>query len=209
VLADGPDGVRATMTASWLIQLGHSDVHVLAAFPEVAETGVTTPVPALFAPFADTISVAELRASLDAGEAMSIIDLATSLAFRAGHIPTARWTVRARIAECAGALPGDTPVILTSPDGRLAHYAAHELAAARGDLAIRVLEGGTAAWRAVDGPMDAGIEGNALTEIDDVWWKPYDNAERVRQAMRDYLTWEVGLVEQVSRDKLVEFRRFD
>jgi len=209
VLADDPDGVRATMTASWLIQLGHGDVHVLAAHPAAPETGAATPAPELFTPFSDTISTGDLRTALNAGEALSVIDLATSLAFRARHIPMAQWTVRSRIGDCAAALPDGAPVVLTSPDGRLAHYAAHELAAARGDLAIRVLDGGTAAWRAADGAMESGIESNALTEIDDVWWKPYDNANRVRQAMEDYLTWEVGLVEQVNRDKLVEFRRFD
>ena len=53
------------------------------------------------------------------------------------------------------------------------------------------------------------IEDLAWTAIDDVWWKPYDNTKRVREQMEGYLTWEVGLVEQVERDGLVQFRRFD
>ena len=44
------------------------------------------------------------------------------------------------------------------------------------------------------------IEDLALTTADDVWWKPYDNRQKVREQMENYLTWEVGLVEQVERD---------
>ena len=106
-------------------------------------------------------------------------------------------------------LSTEGPVVLTSPDGLLAHYAARELEAERGDLTIRVLAGGTAAWQADGRVMETGIDGRTLTEIDDVWWKPYDNKERIRQAMEDYLTWEVGLVEQVTRDNLLAFRKFD
>ncbi len=204
VLADGADGVRATMTASWLIQLGHRDVHVLAALPNDAETGAQGIPPALFAAFANTVAPPDLTA-LDP----LIIDLADSLTYRKGHIPGAKWAVRARVGDWAPGLP-KRPVVVTSPDGVLAHYAAHDLTAARPDLDVRVLDGGTAAWTASGGTVEReDIEDNALTAIDDVWWKPYDNKQKIREQMENYLTWEVGLVEQVERDGLVEFRRFD
>jgi rhodanese-related sulfurtransferase len=208
VLCDGPDGVRATMTASWLVQLGHDDVRVLAAEPPEPETGPEGTEPALFRR-TETLSADEMQAVIDSGEPVAVIDLADSLTFRKAHVPGAFWGVRSRIGECAMALPGVGMVMLTSPDGRLAHYAARELQSARRDLVIRVLEGGTDGWVAGGRPVESGLEGRALTEIDDVWWKPYDNREKVRQAMEDYLTWEVGLVEQVERDGLVRFRRFD
>ena len=209
VLADGPDGVRATMTASWLIQLGHADVHVLAAEPEAPETGHPDPAPALFRAWPDTVTADSLKLALAGGDAPAVVDLDTSLRYRRGHIPGARWTVRARVGDWAGKLPG-TDVVLTSADGLLAHYTAHDLAAARADLTIRVLDGGTAAWRDAGGELEEErIEELALTAIDDVWWKPYDNRQQVREQMENYLTWEVGLVEQVERDGLVEFRRFD
>lgn len=208
VLCDGPDGVRATMTASWLIQLGHDDVYVLAADPTEAETGEGGQAPALFQPFA-TLSADELQAVQDSGEPAAVIDLATSLSFRKSHIPGAYWAIRSRLGACMRNLPGVGMVMLTSPDGVLAHYAAHDLQALRPDLVIRVLAGGTDAWRAAGRALDDGLEQQALCDFDDVWWKPYDNKARVRQAMEDYLTWEVGLVEQVERDGLVTFRRFD
>jgi hypothetical protein len=39
-----------------------------------------------------------------------------------------------------------------------------------------------------------------LDETDDVYYLPYDHADRIQQAMRDYLTWEVALVEQLARE---------
>ena len=209
VLCDSADGVRATMTASWLIQMGRDDVHVLTDAPESPETGAVEPDPALFEPFA-TLSADEMQAVQDSGEPVAIIDLADSLTFRRGHIPGAFWGVRSRIALCAERLPGVGMVMVTSPDGRLAHYAARELQQARRDLVVRVLKGGTDAWVASGRELSDGLDRReTLCEVDDLWWKPYDHQGGVRQAMEAYLTWEVGLVEQVERDGLVEFRRFD
>lgn len=208
VLCDAEDGVRATMTAHWLIQLGHDDVFVLAATPPAPETGTVRVEPALFHAN-ETVSPDEMQAVQDSGEPVAVIDLADSLTFRKGHVPGARWAIRSRLKEALRGLLDVGMVMLTAPDERLAHYAAHDLKALRPELVIRVLRGGTGAWTASGRALESGIEGNTLNAIDDVWWKPYDNKQQVRQAMEDYLTWEVGLVEQVERDGLVEFRRFD
>lgn len=207
VLSDGPDAVRATMTASWLIQMGWNDVHVLADRPDSPETGVPEIEPLLFRPH-DTLSPFECQAVLDSGEPAVLVDLADSLGFKRGHVPGAWFAIRSRLATGIVKLAHAGLVLLTSPDGRLAHYAAHELRAARPDLVVRVLAGGTAAWMAAGLPLETGID-NAISATDDVWWRPYDHAGGVRQAMEDYLTWEVGLVEQVRRDGLMDFRRFD
>jgi len=207
VLADGEDGVRATMTASWLIQLGWTDVHVLAELPPVPEVGPVDETPALFQP-CETLSVMEMQAVIDSGEPIAVVDLAESLKYRRGHIPGAYWTVRSRLTRSMVALAHAGLILLTASDERLAHYAGQELRVARPDLVVRVLAGGTDAWDAAGLPLEEGLD-RALTETDDVWWKPYDHQGGVRQAMEDYLTWEVGLVEQVRRDGLVEFRRFD
>ena len=208
VLCDTEDGVRATMTAHWLIQLGHDDVVVLAEAPAEPEVGPVDEMPPLFMP-AETLTPDEMQAVQDSGEPVAVIDLSDSLTFRKGHVPGARWAIRARFKEALRGLFDVGMVMLTAPDERLAHYAAHDLKTLRPDLVVRVLKGGTAAWTASGRPLEAGIEGNTLNAIDDVWWKPYDNKQQVRQAMEDYLTWEVGLVEQVERDGLVQFRKFD
>jgi hypothetical protein len=68
---------------------------------------------------------------------------------------------------------------------------------------VAVLAGGTAAW---PGPL-AAADDRLTTSPDDVWYKPYDAEDRevARQHMRDYLTWEVALLEQIDRDDTVHF----
>jgi hypothetical protein len=40
-----------------------------------------------------------------------------------------------------------------------------------------------------------------------VFWRPYDRERGAEQAMNDYLSWEMGLVEQVELDGTLRFRR--
>jgi len=207
VLADNPDRVRATMTASWLVQLGYREVRVLGERPEHPETGADNVQPPLFREF-ETITAEALRELSESGDTAVVVDLASSAQYKAQHIEGASWGVRARLAECVSEYGDDRTVVLTSPDGRLAHFAADDLAGQRPQLKILVLEGGTKSWIAKQFSTSSGMS-NALTDVDDTWPKPYDQPERLREAMEEYLTWEVGLVEQVERDGLVEFRKFD
>ncbi|MGH6945599.1 MAG: rhodanese-like domain-containing protein, partial [Geminicoccaceae bacterium] len=199
-------GVRATMTASWLVQMGLDDVFVLRngltgsrlhTGPHRAE------IPGLDAAVSDTIAPLELAARLERGEAL-VVDLATSLNYRAGHIPDAWFAIRSRFAESVARLPGADALVLTSEDGTLARLAAPELAALT-SAEVRVLEGGTAAWRAAGLAMSGGLE-NLADPPDDVYWRPYDRGEGVEEAMLGYLSWEHGLIEQVERDGTARFR---
>ncbi|MCZ6863305.1 MAG: thiosulfate sulfurtransferase, partial [Alphaproteobacteria bacterium] len=86
---------------------------------------------------------------------------------------------------------------------------------AGGDLAeatgmeVKILEGGTDAWQATGFELVDGFE-NMASANDDVWYKPYDHdGEVVAEHMRNYLTWETELVEQIERDGTARFRRFD
>jgi rhodanese-related sulfurtransferase len=191
VLVD-PDLVRAIMTASWLIQMGWSDVHVLED-AELVETGPRKPqIPGT--PPWQTVSAIP--------EGAAVLDLSTSLRFQKAHIPGAWWGVRSRLPEARAAI-GDVPsLVLTSEDGVLAHLAAPEAAALFPK--VTVLEGGNAAWR---GPTESGVE-RATTTRDDVWYKPYDHSADYLKHARDYLDWEVALVEQVKRDPTIRFRAY-
>jgi hypothetical protein len=40
----------------------------------------------------------------------------------------------------------------------------------------------------------------------DVWLRPYEKDWGVEDSMREYLTWEVGLVEQLERDGTARFQ---
>jgi rhodanese-related sulfurtransferase len=205
VLVDG-DGVRATMTASWLIQMGLPDIHVLADAPDgVLASGPDIPTVLGRDVEPASISPAELSVELATGTAM-VVDLDSSRAYRAGHIPGAWFAIRSRFAQSAARLPPAALCVVTSPDGVLASLAAPELAAASG-LPVKVLRGGTVAWREAGLPIAAGEE-HMLDAPDDVFHRPYDRDTGVEQAMRDYLSWEVDLVRQIERDGDAGFRSF-
>ncbi len=72
---------------------------------------------------------------------------------------------------------------------------------------VKVLEGGNAAWMAAGKPTEGGSE-RATTTRDDVWYKPYDHASDYRKHARDYLAWEVALIDQVKRDPTIRFRAY-
>ena len=204
VLADS-DGVRAILTASWLRQLGWDEVYVYDAgvgdLPQ-ASGPEPQPLPAAI-PAYRTIGVPTLTEALAQGKAV-VIDLATSLAYRAGHIPGAWFAIRARLAQSIDQLPATGDLVLTSPDGVLAALAAAELAAVT-DREVYVLDGGSAAWRAQGGAWVDG--GEHLAEpTDDVWYKPYDRARGVEDAMQAYLRWELNLPDQIARDGDARFR---
>ncbi|MDH3475880.1 MAG: rhodanese-like domain-containing protein, partial [Rhodospirillales bacterium] len=155
----------------------------------------------------DEVSPEQLRGLLDAGEA-EVLDLGDSLSYRAGHIPGAAWTTRSRLDQTLPALGAKGTLVLTSGDGLLAFLAAPEAAEALPGTQVRVLAGGTAAWRAAGHALESGLT-RALSATDDVWYKPYDTDDEIEQEMRDYLTWEIALVEQIERDGTAGFRRFD
>jgi len=193
-------GVRASMTAGWLRQLGGWEVFVLEGGLEGRlETALPPTLPAA----TPRVGVGELAALLADGSAQ-VVDLARSLAFRAGHIPGAVWGIRTRLAAIAAALPDDRRIVVAAPDPALAALAVEEL---RGLVAAPVLalEGGTAAWTAAGFPIEADRTTPPDEACVDTWLRPYDRNHGVEAAMRDYLTWEVALVEQISRDGTAPF----
>ena len=207
------DGVRATMTASWLIQMGFKEVWVLkdALSGQALIIGPHVPeVPGLEDTRADGITAGDLARAMDENRAI-VIDLAASPDYRAGHIPGAWFAIRARLADSivrtgAKDLAPEAMVVLTSNDGVLARLAAGEVAALV-DLPVRVLAGGTAAWRRAGLEMAEGFE-NLADEVEDIFWKPYERDGRdgeVEAAMNAYLSWEIGLVDQVERDGGADF----
>jgi rhodanese-related sulfurtransferase len=200
-------GVRATMTAHWLIQMGW-DVALLeggiAGFD--IETGPWRhALPSIAQAAGNLIGPSELDTMLGSGQAV-VVDLGGSRAFDAGHIPGAWWAVRARLATALKNLPEAPNLVFTSPDGIIATLAAPE-ASELTDARVHVLEGGTEAWRQARLPLETGLE-NMADERDDVWLKPYDHDKSIEDRMRDYLSWEVDLVNEIERDGDHRFRLF-
>ena len=198
-------GVRATMTAAWLVEMGWPEVAVYRLDPEAdeIETGAWEPVVlGLEEAGARSVGADELAAGLADGT-MAAVDLGGSRAYLAGHVPGAAFALRSRLDGALENLPAADTVVLISSDGRLARLAAAE----RGG-GFAYLEGGTEAWTAVGMPLAEGEE-TMLDSADDVWLRPYDRGGDVTQAMNAYLEWELQLVEQVEADGTARFRRFD
>ena len=198
-------GVRATMTAAWLRQMGWSDAFVLAdGLDGALETGPERKrVLGLDRAISGEISPRELKGALATGRAI-VVDLGSSLAYRTAHIPNAWFAVRSRLARGLARVPRAETLVLTSEDGLVARLAAAE---ADSYGPVRVLAGGTEAWRRAGLPMAAG-PGHMADEPDDVWLRPYDRTSSVEAAMREYLEWEVGLVRAVERDGTLRFPKF-
>ena len=149
------DGVRAVMTASWLLQMGWTDVVVhsfdpaqagLEAGPYRAATlGSPTPIQVEF------VEPGDLDAKLRAGE-VAVVDLAYSSEYRVGHMPGAWFALRSRLNEALAEVerhqPETTSVVFTCPDGALASLAAVDSASTGRASEVAVLRGGNATWRA-------------------------------------------------------------
>ncbi|GIM89805.1 rhodanese-like domain-containing protein [Paractinoplanes toevensis] len=189
VLVDN-DEVRATVAASWIEQFGWGEVFVLAN-PLDGQELETGPVPTTALDVPSDIATTTEAAG-------TVIDLRPSHQYRKGHIPGAAFAIRARLT---GDLPGTGPIVLVSEDGLLARYAARDLAALT-DRPVRVLEG----------RPETLVEGDEiwLHEPDDVvasGWRETDPELR-KAGFRRYLSWELGLVEELNADDTVPFRSF-
>jgi rhodanese-related sulfurtransferase len=196
VLIDA-ERVRAVMTASWLNQMGWNEVYVLddvAGLP--VESGPRKPP-----------GVGKWNTVSPQSVTGTVLDLSTSLRFHHAHVPGAWWAVRSRLAEARRTVGEVKSLVLTSEDGLLALLAAPEVTALWPGAEVSVLEGGNAAWIASGRPTETGVE-RATTTRDDVWYKPYDHASDYKQHARDYLAWEVALVDQIKRDPTIRFRAY-
>ncbi|MBT5414510.1 MAG: thiosulfate sulfurtransferase [Rhodospirillaceae bacterium] len=206
-LIDG-DGVRATMTASWLIQLGWRDVAVVRGALDggsLASGSYRPDLPENNAPGPDAINPATLAVLLRDGSA-TVIDVGDSPEYKCGHISGAWFALRAELAQVLDSLPIAGELIFTSGQGRLARYAARDAERITG-RPVRVLAGGNEAWRAAGFELEEG-DGRMASEPKDAWLKPYDRADSQDEWMRQYLSWETALVEAVERDGGARFQHF-
>ncbi|MEC4589941.1 rhodanese-like domain-containing protein [Nitrospirillum amazonense] len=189
--------VRADMSASWLAQMGW-EVLVLDDVPTSALTATGPWWPTLPpVPAAEAIPPAHLARLLAEG-GITLLDVGPSPAYRRGHVPGARFIIRARLAADLPAAAREGTIVVTSPDGTAARFAAADIQALTGRPAL-VLDGGTAAWTTAGLQLETG-EGASLSAPDDVYRRPYEGTDNAVEAMQAYLDWEYGLVGQLRRD---------
>jgi hypothetical protein len=149
----------------------------------------------------EPVTIAPTALAADPGV---VVDLELSRRHREGHIPGAWFATRARLATALGKLPASGDLVLTSEDGMLARFAAAEI----GRLAerrVQLLEGGTDAWKAAGLPLETGLERGA-DEADDVALSARERPAERERHMREYLAWEIDLVNRIAGDGDCRFR---
>ena len=199
VLIDGGENVRAPVVASWLKQLG-CDVWVLEGG---IRAGLRAPVAAkLPLPVLDTLSAADLKRALDSG-ACAVFDLGASMSFRKAHIPGSRWSTRVRLA--ADAIKWKNPVVLVAEVAGVAGLAATELLEA-GVKDVKLLDGGISAWTKAGYATEATPDSPADAECIDHLFFVHDRHAGNKAAMRQYLSWETGLMAQLDEQDKRSFR---
>ncbi len=210
VLVDN-DGVRATMTASWLVQMGYEDVYML-------EEGLSTlnlmtgprqaPILGLANAQYSAVTPTKLKRMLEEKNIV-IIDLSPSQIFRKGHLPNAWYVSRMRLQEAFESLPSTDIFVLTSTDGVIAKLAANEVEKMT-STPVHILEGGNEAWKKAGLKLRRGMK-NLANEPED-FWLPVDlnrsDGKTMKEEMQDYLIWELALIKQIERDGTTHFLSF-
>ncbi len=197
VLADS-DGVRAPVVAAWLKQLG-CDVYVLEGG---VHSGLKAPLPAQGAlPAVPGISAAELQQALT-GNSCSAFYLGPSMNFRKQHVPGSRWSIRPRIVKDAA---NAKSVVLITCDTAAAQVAAIDLREA-GITDVKLLEGGLATWSSAGHALEASPGAPADAECIDYLFFVHDRHAGNREAMKQYLAWETGLIQQLDEQDKASFK---
>jgi rhodanese-related sulfurtransferase len=224
VLAD-TEMVRAPTAARWLRQQGH-ETYVLEGSldsPPVTDSPTVTDSPPVTAslpvipeaepqaklsgtssnkPPASPITPAQLRERLRSGS-VQLIDLRPSMAYRKAHIDGAIWSIRPRIASSVAG-PA-RPVVLIADDPAVAALAARDLAEA-GVREVHLLAGGQDAARAAGLPIAATPDTPGDTECIDHLFFTAARHDGDAAAARQYLAWEVALVDQLDAQERGAFR---
>ena len=201
--------VQAIMAAHWLTRMGWNVAVLTEPLEHLCEHGpVTTATLSTPDDRAIPVDAAELRELHDAGSC-SIIDVGESYWYRQGRIPGSYYAMRSRLAVALSDFDRARTLVFCCSAGNLAPFAAGD-AVRLGFTDVRYLTGGRAAWRRVGGDYEVigdADDGRLLTETDDMWYPPWARAEGAREAMQEYLTWEVGLIERLRGEEYLHFSK--
>lgn len=198
VLIDS-DGVRAPVVASWLKQLG-CDVSVLG---DGIRSGLSAPLPVRpTLPDIAMISATQLKSALRNGRS-AVLDLRPSVDFRKNHIPGSRWSIRPRLAATAQNGKAST-VILVADEVDVARVGAIDLREA-GFSDVKMLEGGIEAWIQAGNETEASPDAPPDSERIDHLFFVHDRHAGNREAMKQYLAWETGLIAQLDERDRAQF----
>jgi rhodanese-related sulfurtransferase len=195
-------GLRAAITAVFLRMLGYT-VFVLTHIEKLAGEGFlradapSTPSRRSLEP----IEPQEAAARTKQGAA-NLLDLRSSMQFRAGHLRGACWAIRPRLTSMK--LSPARPVFLIGPPSA-AEPAARDLAAA-GFREIRRVTGDLENWRRSGLAVEATPDQPSDQEAIDFLFFVHDRHDGNMEAARRYLAWETGLVAQLDAAERGEYR---
>lgn len=210
VLLDAPHGLRAAITAFWLLQLNQAEVFIFegpwpeSAMEETVEEDASDDV-------GDGLSAAQLQTLLASSPGrVQVVDVGPSFDFERGHLPRARFLLPWTLEPLRALHEAGQQIVFSSPDGHAARLAARAARELWPGSDARWLAGGTLGWQQAGFPIEQAWEPfQLLTPFDDDW----GSVMRVPPARRDrawadYLVWERGVSERVAADPTVRFRLF-
>ncbi|WDU65174.1 cystathionine beta-lyase [Pseudomonas poae] len=186
VLVDS-DGVRAPIVASWLRQLGHEAYVLRGGIASGLALSVLQPV--AYEPL-PLISAQALALELND---VNLIDLRPSMVYRKGHIAGSQWSIRSLLKA------DHRPLVLVADDPALAAFAAEGLPA-------RLLDGGLNAWADAGLPVCEDPHTPADAECIDFLFFTHDRHSGNKDAARQYLAWEIGLLAQMSAAEIASLK---
>jgi rhodanese-related sulfurtransferase len=201
VLVDAEE-VRAPMTAQWLRQLGHEAYVLAGGLAAAAPLAGLRKAVAPHLPEPAAVAPAELAERMRDGS-VRILDLRPSMSYRKAHIAGAVWSIRPRIAAAIGDPTEAVVLVADQPD--VAALAGMDLAEA-GVREVRLVAGDLDAARAAGLPLAATPGNPGDAECIDFLFFTAARHDGDAAAARQYLAWELGLVDQLDAQERAVFR---
>lgn len=186
--------VRAPVTAQWLRQLGY-DACVLEG-GIAAAARVIPQRPAFLSQRPDPVPVTavELAEGL-LNDSVLLIDLRPGMAYREAHTHQAVWSIRPRITALAADPTKAVVIVVDQPQiGALAALDLHDA----GFPDVRLLAGSHEAACAAGLPVAATPDSPSDAECIDFLFFTHGRHEGSAAAARQYLAWEIGLLDQLD-----------
>ncbi len=208
VLIDSGEMVRAPVVASWLYQLGH-EVYVLQN--GIKSTLKIKELEPIKLPKFPLISSKQLSINLSQNDCI-IFEIRSSMEYRNAHIPGSQWSWRTRIiTDVKNSLIAKNinneliPIILVADQILLAELVALDLQNAQ-ITNIKILDGGFQSWTHEGYPTESTSEYPSDNDCVDYLFFVHDRHAGNREAMKAYLSWETGLMAQMTDDEKKLFR---
>jgi cystathionine beta-lyase len=181
------DGVRAPVVASWLRQQGH-EAYVLESG---LDSGLALPVPEAVVIDLPVATTAELDGAL-------IIDLRSSTSYRNRHVAGAQWSIRPLLAEQVRDV--QRPLVLIVDEPAVAQLAARELPENQRARVHVLVDWQGSELSLVDGAADLHD-----AQCIDFLFFVHDRHTGNKEAAREYLAWETGLIAQMTEQEIASF----